>query len=340
MRLVSLLPFLPTKPQPMAVRYGVTLALVGIFFIIRLGADAAAGPYDFIVFIPAILVVSIAFDRASGFVATAMSALLVAMLIDWKPDGARPAVAITLFVLVSVFVALVGEAMRDALAREVAAQQELDLLLQEQGHRIKNDLAIASSLIILQARSQSDLTIRHALEGAVARLHVLAQSHDHLRMNKGDHLIDLQEYLRALCWRIGEALRGLRPIAIQVTVAPTLAPAQTATRLGLIVNELVTNALKHAFPDDRAGTISVTLSQSAAGITLVVQDDGIGCMEAMEERSGALGSRLVRLLVQQLGGEVKREAADGGCRVKIVCPCRDGWDFPTLTKSHSRVKQS
>jgi two-component sensor histidine kinase len=320
MRLGNLLRWLPSKPQPAMVRYGATLALVGIFFIIRLGAASTAGPYDFIIFIPAILVVSIAFDRASGLFATVLSALLVATLIDWKLDGARPFVAMTLFVLVSAFVALVGEAMRDALEREVATQQQLDLLLQEQGHRIKNDLAIASSLITLQARSQTDLTVRRALEDAVVRLQVLAESHDHLRMNKGNHLIDLREYLCALCWRIGEAFRGLRPIAIQVTVDPIVAPAQTATSVGLIVNELVTNALKYAFPDDRAGIISVTLKRSPGEMTLVIQDDGIGCMEPTDELSGGLGSRLVRSLVQQLGGQMTREAAGGGCRVMIIYP--------------------
>jgi two-component sensor histidine kinase len=105
--------------------------------------------------------------------------------------------------------------MRKALERQVAAQEESELLLQEQGHRIKNDLAIASSLIALQARVHKDRTVRAALESAVARLHVLAQSHDHLRITTGDHVTDMQEYLSEVCWKLGEALRGIRPIAVE-----------------------------------------------------------------------------------------------------------------------------
>jgi two-component sensor histidine kinase len=79
---------------------------------------------------------------------------------------------------------------------------------------------------------------------------------------------------------------------------------QKATRIGLIVNELVTNALKHAFPDDGAGTVWVKLRRTPTELTLVVEDDGVGCPE---EAKDGLGSRLTRLLVQQLGGTMTRE---------------------------------
>jgi two-component sensor histidine kinase len=313
----SLLKFLPSKPQPLLVRYGVTTILVAVFFIFRIGTGPAAGQYTFILYIPPIILASILFDRGSGFFATALSALLVALMVDWQADPVRHLAPLTLFVVVSLFVVIVGEGMRKALERQVAAQEESELLLQEQGHRIKNDLAIASSLIALQARAYKDLTVRAALESAVARLHVLAQSHDHLRITTGDHVTDMQEYLSEVCWKLGEALRGIRPIAVEVDADRVVTNTQKATRVGLIVNELVTNALKHAFPDDGAGTIWVKLHRTSTVLTLVVEDDGVGCPEEAED---GLGSRLTRLLVQQLGGTMTRESTTPGCRITITIP--------------------
>lgn len=313
----SLLKLLPSRPQPPLVRYGLTAILVAIFFVFRLGAGSAAGEYSFIFFIPPILIAAIVFDRGSGVWATALSTAVVAARVDWHTQAAGHAAALTLFVLVSLFVTAVGEGMRLALEREQAAKQEADLLLQEQGHRIKNDLAIASSLTTLQARAQQDATARAALESAVTRLDVLAKSHDHLRIVTGDQVTNMQDYLGEVCSKLGDTLRGLRPIAVEVDADRAEAGIQKAKRIGLIVNELVTNALKHAFPDDRDGKILVTLRQTAAELALRIEDDGIGCPEDAKD---GLGSRLVRLLVQQLGGEVRREPTHPGCRVDIRIP--------------------
>jgi two-component sensor histidine kinase len=313
----SLLKFLPSKPQPLLLRYGVTAILVLVFFIFRAGFGPAVGRYAFILYIPPILLASILFDRGSGFLATALSVLAVGLMTDWQSDPVRHVAPLTLFVVVSSFVVIVGEGMRKALERQVAAQEESELLLQEQGHRIKNDLAIASSLIALQARAHEDPAVRAALESAVARLHILAQSHDHLRMTTGDQVTDMQKYLTEMCWKLGEALRGIRPIAVEVDADRVVASTQKATRIGLIVNELVTNALKHAFPHDGAGSIRVKLRTSPAELTLVVADNGAGCPEHAKD---GLGSRLTRLLVQQMGGTMTREPAAPGCRITITIP--------------------
>src|SRR5262245_2977804 len=134
----SLLTFLPSKPQPIAVRYGTSVLLVLIAFALHLGASAASTPDGFIIYIPAVLMASILFDRGSGFVATAVAAGLIALSIDWSPAVGPHLASIVIFVLVCVFVVVVGEGMRTALEREWSAQQVSALLLQEQGHRIKN----------------------------------------------------------------------------------------------------------------------------------------------------------------------------------------------------------
>jgi two-component sensor histidine kinase len=313
----SLLKFLPARPQPIIVRYGASAALVLVCFAFRLGAGPAAGEYSFIFFIPPILMASVLFDRGSGFAATVLSAVLVGALLNWRIGVMNHVAALTLFVCVSSFVVIVGEGMRKALEKSAALGEDLHLLLDEQGHRIKNDLAIASALIMLQARAQSDSAVREALESAVARVHVLAKGYDHLRASARDQATDMERYLGEVCWKLGEALRGVRPIAVEVDADRVEIRSPMATRIGLIVNELVTNALKHAFPNERGGTVYVRLRRNASELTLVVEDDGIGCPDAPSE---GLGSRLVRLLVQQLRGRMTREPAAPGCRVTIVMP--------------------
>jgi two-component sensor histidine kinase len=313
----SLLKFVPSPNQPHAVRYGVAILLVAMFFVLRLGAEEVVGPYGFIFFIPPVLLASILFDRGSGFVATGASVLAMVSLLDWQADPIGHIVALTIFTIVALFIAVVSEALRMELERGAAAQQELQLLLQEQRHRIKNDLALLSSMIALQARSHSNPPVRAALESAVARLHVIAEGQDYLQSATGDRGVNMHEYLEDVCRRLGEALRDVRPIALRVDSEEVMLDTRQAIRIGLIVNELVTNALKHAFPAERAGTVQVRLRRRPTDLTFVVEDDGVGCPE---DAQVGLGSRLVMLLVQQSGGSIKRQSANPGCRVVITIP--------------------
>jgi two-component sensor histidine kinase len=309
-----LLQFLPPRPQPLAIRWSISAALVGIFLLLRLGSPAEAGPYSFIFFIPPVLLSAILFDRGTGFVAIAFCVLCAAPLLDWNHHAGTHLAALTVFVLVSALVALIGEAMRIAWERQKAAQEEAEVLLRELGHRIKNEFAIASSVLLLQARAEQEPRARAALETAVARLRVLAKSHDHLRVTSGDQVTQLQGYLGEVCWNLAEALRGVRPIVVEVDADKVAERSHKATRIGLIVNELVTNAFKHAFPEDAAGRVRVVVRRDSFALTLTVEDDGIGCPATVRE---GLGSRLTALLVQQMGGSLRREPANPGCRVVI-----------------------
>ncbi len=182
---------------------------------------------------------------------------------------------------------------------------------------MKNDLALLSSMIALQARSQSSPPVRAALESAAARLHVVAKGQDQLQFATSDQTVNLQEYLEDVCRRLGEALRGVRPIAVRVNCEKVIIESRQAIRIGLIVNELATNALKHAFPGDRGGTIQVRLRRRPTDLIIVVEDDGVGRSEDVQV---GLGSRLVMLLAQQSGGSIEREPANPGCRVVITIP--------------------
>ena len=127
----------------------------------------------------------------------------------------------------------------------------------------------------------------------------------------------MRGYLEQLCGHLADALRDVRPIVVKVDAAEIYLPAEQAVPIGLIVNELVTNALKHAFPDERPGAIEVLLTRESE-LTLLVRDDGVGCTLKRE----GLGTRLIRLLAQQLGANVAWEKPEVGCLVRIAFASR------------------
>ena len=151
----SLLKFLPSPGQPRAIRFGVTTVLVAVFFLFSLGAEVETGRLRFFFLIPPVLLTSVMYDSECGFLATGVGALALATQLNWHADAVGNLSILISFAIIAWFIAIFGKALRSALERGLAAQQELHLMLREQRHRIKNDFALASSLIGMQARSQS-----------------------------------------------------------------------------------------------------------------------------------------------------------------------------------------
>jgi len=213
--------------------------------------------------------------------------------------------------------AFISQALRAAWERAEAAERAKDLLLQELGHRTKNNLAMAISILSLQARSKKDPEVRAILEKAIARIRAIADAHDHFHLLAHNGRVEMRGYLETLCSHIGDSLRDVRPIAVRAEIDEVYMRTEQAIPLGLIVNELVTNALKHAFPGGRDGTVIVTLRNEPSSLALTVQDNGIGCPLTKAE---GIGSRLMRLFVQQLGANIAWEEASPGCRVRCTIP--------------------
>jgi two-component sensor histidine kinase len=314
----NLLHLIASQRLSVASRYLATAVLVGVFFLIRIEMAEHAGIYGFFVFIPAILLTSLLFDRGSGLLATALSTAAILWLVE--PAGSfaihsRHVTAVVFFVLECVVIAVLCEALRKALEQATRAEREKDLMLQELAHRTKNNLQMIASVLALQARAQNEPALRDGFDAAVARVQVIANAHDRLQPGGGPGEINLRDYLDDLCRSLGDSLRGLRPVAVRVDAEPITAGTDKAVPLGLIVNELVTNAFKYAFPDGAEGLVQVILRRVGNGtVELTVRDNGIGCDSPRE----GLGSRLVRLLIQQLGGTLTRQAAAPGCLVTAV----------------------
>ena len=319
----NLLLLLPNRPQSIVVRYGVTTLIVLVCFALQIGVELQSGMFTFFLLLPGIFLAAVLFDRGSGFYATILStALCVVVLLpsdSWllPPQYLLP---FLLFVLVGLALATLGEAMRKALERAVAAERSAEVMLHELNHRIRNNLAIIASVLELQKRSQKEPGAKDAFASAVARVHVIANAHGHLLPKEGQSLIDMREYLTVCCQHLGDALRDVRPIAVNVSAEQVLLRSDKAVSMGLIVNELVTNAFKYAFPDERGGTVNVILRRVNDGkLELAVEDNGKGCPEGAKE---GLGSRIVRLLAQQLESTITRAAANPGCRVLLTIPER------------------
>jgi two-component sensor histidine kinase len=195
-------------------------------------------------------------------------------------------------------------------ARLSALVSEREMLLVEVNHRAKNSLAIAASLLAIQGRRQPDPAIRALFEEAQERLNAMARVHDLLSKSEKAQRVDVSVYVADLC----EALRPITETDARIRLEAKmeggiLVDADTAVPLGIVLTELITNAVKYAFPAPRSGTILVQARRAPSGrVEVVVQDDGIG-MSSLRE--GSLGYGLVRSLVQQIHGEIDIQSGAG-----------------------------
>jgi two-component sensor histidine kinase len=293
----ALLRHLP-GPQPIALRYGATLLFMLPAFVLRYALQDYVGPYPFLIFILPAVASGLLFDSGTGFFATALSAVFVSTLLDWHANVVFHIAALALFVFVSCCLVLMAEGLHRALVKSYQAQRAADLLLQEMSHRVKNKFAMVSSIIALQAR-QSPPDVRRALDDISARVHVIANVHNFLQLSRHEGLIEMENYVPSLCTSLREAI-GPQNIHVSATAERLELAPEKALAVGVIVNELVTNAFKYAFAGRERGQVRVQLSRDGADVVLSVSDDGIGFVENRRE---GLGTRLVSVFARQLEGE-------------------------------------
>lgn len=193
---------------------------------------------------------------------------------------------------------------------------DLFLALREIDHRTKNNFQLAIGLLEIHARNTKDQELRSALNRAAARLQAISGVYRNLALSSSDlEAVRLHDYLRDLCDRLREGL--LSPaITLSVDADPVMVSHDVAVKIGLIVNELITNAAKHAFPEG-IGSISLHLESRPGEIGLVVSDDGKGIDD--DSTSDGLGSKLVAMLIRQIGAASEREL-NAGTTYRITIP--------------------
>ncbi len=205
--------------------------------------------------------------------------------------------------------------------------QEKDVLLKEVHHRVKNNLQIISSLLRMQSRLV-DESVSELFQEAQNRVHAIAVIHEHLYQSVDLSKINFDDYVKIL---VNNLLRsyGVNPKSIQLHFAmqPLDLSLNTAIPCGLIINELVSNSLKYAFPITRQGEIKISLlsqpdklESSKNKAILTIQDNGVGLPPTMNwQASRSLGLRIVRMLVEQLGGTLTLDR-DRGTAFQIMFP--------------------
>ncbi len=195
------------------------------------------------------------------------------------------------------------------------------LLLDEMNHRVKNSLQIAGSILSLQSKSVS-ADAKGALRAAAARIQAIGAAHASLHHHADVRSIEFGSHLRSFCASLAEGLGAdARSVRIEVAAEAVAVPSEQAIPLSLIVNELVTNAVKYAFSggSEVDPRIEVRFARDAGRLVLEVSDNGSGiAAEADPAPSGSgLGSALVDALARQLGAEVEHERS-GGLLVRVA----------------------
>jgi PAS domain S-box-containing protein len=217
---------------------------------------------------------------------------------------------------------------RDITARKEAERRieeslrEKETLLREIHHRVKNNFQIINSLFDLQLLGAPDPRVVEALREPRSRIHAMALIHERLYLSRDFESVDFKEYLSELASELVLSY-NVDPSRIALTVeAEDLAlDMDRAIPCGLVLNELVTNALKYAFPDPgRGGAIVVRLAKNGGDIVLTVEDDGVGMdVEAARKSSNSLGLTLSIMLAQQLRGTLTLDGS-GGVRAVLRFP--------------------
>ena len=317
---------------------GAALVAVSIF-VLSLALGLPQHGSRFLLLYPVVLACALLAGRDAGVSATIASSIAVAVYLSLRPEE-RIDVPIAMGSLLLFLIAGIGTSfilselkrsmrelhalnlrLTEAHAAAVTAEETTDLLLSELRHRVRNDLSNVIAILRLQAKSL-ETEAAGQLEAAADRLQVLAKLHNTLSRHGSNAVVDMKNFLHEISTHFRTTMLPLRPVAIVSDVEPLKLPSERALPVGLIVNELLTNAIKYAYPGDREGTVSVSLKIEDGVANLSVEDDGIGfpAPSADDPPVSGLGHKLVRSLSGQLRGKFYCESTDSGTSCKIIFP--------------------
>ncbi|MGB3511724.1 MAG: PAS domain-containing protein [Microcoleaceae cyanobacterium] len=195
-----------------------------------------------------------------------------------------------------------------------ASLQEKEILLKEIHHRVKNNLHVISNLLDLQSDYIEDKKVQELFADSQNRIQTMALIHEQLYQSKDLGEIDFSEYLHTLIdnlfFSYGDRASTVQPI---INVEPITLNIETAIPCGLLINELVTNSFKHAFPNNKSGEVCIELNQDTEQkIYLTIRDNGIGIPADFDwQNTSSLGLKLVRILSKQLKAEIEFDASNG-----------------------------
>ena len=200
--------------------------------------------------------------------------------------------------------------------RYAALAAEREVLLREVNHRVGNSLQIIASLLHLQANSSTQDDVKAALTNAMGRVAAVAQVHRRLYTSHDLKSVLLNQYLDALLEDLRRSAEGNRMSRLTLKAEPIEIDPDRAVAIGIIVNELVMNAVKYAYPD-AAGPIHVDLHAQGDTVVLSIADDGVGLNVKIDPRSTGMGQRIVNAMASKLEASVERDPAHAGTRIVV-----------------------
>jgi two-component sensor histidine kinase len=329
---------LPDRLSPAVPRVA-TMVVVGLLcsallIMTRALLEAAVGtsgaPFAFI--FPATILATLFARWQAGAIAGLTSTLYAWYFVypvrnSFRVDSLESAYAVVFIIIGAILTVAICEAFRRAahLAR-IERDREIadrDLLLDEFDHRMKNNFQIVASILDIQRRRTSG-DAAEALGVALHRVESIGRAHRHLYRGAHDTgAVQIRAYLGDLCDALADALLLRGGVALTCSSDDARVPRDRAVSIGLVLNELVTNAAKHAFEGSDGGTIAVSFREAPGGWALIVADDGRG-MERSETApkspDSGLGSRLIPAFARQAGGTVRTETGPDGTTVTLELP--------------------
>ncbi|MCC8956363.1 response regulator [Bradyrhizobium sp. Pear77] len=200
--------------------------------------------------------------------------------------------------------------------RYAALAAEREVLLREVNHRVGNSLQIIASLLHLQANSSTQQDVKAALTNAMGRVAAVAQVHRRLYTSHDFKTVMLNQYLEALLEDLRRSAEGNKMSRLTLKAEPVEIDPDRAVAIGIIVNELVMNAVKYAYPDG-AGPIHVELKPHADDLQLAISDEGVGFSDKADPRGTGMGQRIVAAMAVKLDASVERDPSHKGTRFVV-----------------------
>ncbi|WP_029012397.1 sensor histidine kinase [Niveispirillum irakense] len=324
------------EPRSLMFRYGLAVAATVIAWATRHVADPILPQgFPFLTFFPAVILTALWAGLWPGILAGVLSGLtawyfFIPTLNSFDISGPT-ALALAFYALViGVDIAIIHllksslQQLRQERGRAQMAESKAldharhrDVLFAELQHRVSNNLQIVSALLSLQRAGVSDEKARAALADAANRLALIGSIHRRL-YNPGSENVDFGQFLRDLSDDL-LTTAGMENVASKVEAVALSLPPHLMVPVALIVAELISNSLEHAFIDRPAGEIAITVQTETPGhIAIAVRDDGRGLPSGFDlEKTESLGLRLVRLLAQQIGARFEM-MADGGTHARLL----------------------
>jgi two-component sensor histidine kinase len=314
--IASAFPKLPLLP--VLVLFGIACTICGISlrWIIDHVWDGA-GPFALMV--PFVLVATLFGKWQAGLLTAVLSSLyawyfVLPMPSSWAFEMASDGPRVVVNVLAAFFVVALAELFRRNMWQ---ALDDREMLLREIEHRMKNNFASVAGMLRLQMREYADdSTISHALQAALGRVESYAIANSFLYRGAGySGTVNLSGYLAELCANLERTAVADKPVRIETDVPNLTWERDRAIVIGLLVNELVTNSYKHAFPGRTDGVIKVRMQGTEQDWSLDVSDNGIGFVQQAD--GGSLGHKLIAALAVQAGATVEMSSGDRGTRYRI-----------------------